>query len=297
MEEKMKHILFILCCSVMFWGCLEGPQGPPGEPGGMAGPDDPLRIVWTNVQDGSAGVQARKELGVLIQGLDERYTFRAKTNKFIDVVKSENAVKAYLNDVFIPIDLMWNIGWGGDEFWYAIELYSLDLYPVGKTVKVVFETNLTALDGSTLSQPYEVSFTPEPYFRLAIIDAGENYPPMNVPPQELPNVIIVPDTINEPDDIVYLDFIGKFYGSQTGHIQSSNPELHPDSIYFLTPGDTLSSMRLISSYIDPNNPELYESFRQNSEYVITINAAMEDIYGNKLPHGYEIHFFTGTWEY
>ncbi len=292
----MRYLLMIVVAFLTV-ACLQGPPGPAGSSSGYAGPDEPLKIIWSNIEDGASGVEARKQLDVLSQ-VNDSYRIAIKTNKLLDHVASRESMKAYANGVFLPKTFSFLSWIAGDDVIYNFEP---DGSQIGKIFKLEIGTDLTAIDGTKLSEPYSISFTPEPHLRLARIEGNESFPADTSPNVELPAQINIPnELVVKASGGMSLRFNERLLLSEMIKITTNNPELRIDSSYYqmLEEGKTMTEWEgvvLTSYYKNPADSTGRNTFRKNTEYVINIPASLSDSLGNKLPHGYVISFKTGTW--
>ncbi len=291
----MRYLLMIVGMFLTV-ACLQGPPGPAGSSGRYAGPDEPLKIIWANIKNGASGVEARKQFEVFFQ-TESFYGIRLKTNKLLNHVASHQSMKGYSNGVLLP-KYSYDSWITGDDMSYQLALNNSQ---IGKTFKLEVGTDLTAMDGTKLSEPYSISFTPEPHLRLAMIRGDESFPAGTSINVELPAQINTPnELVTDWRNVIFLRFNERILLSEVLKITTNNPELRIDSSYYqmLEEGKTMTewkNIELTSYYKDPANPWGDNSFRQNTEYVINIPASLSDSLGNKLPHGYTINFKTGTW--
>lgn len=257
--NKSTVTLSILVVGICISACKgpEGPIGPSGTSGteSLTDPNVQPRVVFTNPLSNSTGPYA-----------DFTSQFTVRFNKIMDrsSFRRSLSISAPHGDVFIDSNGVRTTG--GDVFMFSaidsqFRVYSTTRWRVAEVYTMNISSNAVDVNGNLLKQPFSLTFTPEPSFRVV--------------------------SFSPPDGSSDI-YVG------TGVAITFNSPVDPSSLSSIRISPPMSGVWIFTYYSDSTSItySLANRLDMDTIYTITIDTTFHDKYGNHLPQQFSSHFHT-----
>ncbi len=149
---------------VMFMLSCKGPEGPMGPTGPSGSLNDPAVMPEVIYTFPPANSQGPYEVVY-----PPSFVIQLRFNKVMDITTIKHGVHVSAPNTGVRLDTTFLYTFGGDLFW----LYMIDTaagyaqWKIGKTYTLTVDTTVKDIHGNHIQPVYSMTFTPEPYFRVA----------------------------------------------------------------------------------------------------------------------------------
>ncbi|MHB2150138.1 Ig-like domain-containing domain [Calditrichota bacterium LG25] len=276
---KVLRILLFFLVGIIFIisGCSDGPTEINNyyylSADSLSNPNIKPQVIFVSPANGAVGplnnldpeiyptfpkitIQFNKLINIYEVGTDDIFLQWGEHNVPLELINRNNNTSNFLTNILI--------------------FYAHEFYLAKKTYKLLINKSLKDVHGYSLEKPYEVSFLPEPEFRI---------------------IHVFPTS----EDVEPMDFVKKSYRS----IQIMfNSKIDSNIIKHLSISPTIKGYwSLTSDYYSHDSISVYfypeDTLKLNTQYTVSISNGARDSYGNKIKNSYSFTFktspFTVKW--